>query len=123
MAIKFSLDEETALISLLEPLRLAMPDSIPDMVVPAGYQSDGQSAPRAVWWCTGPPVRNRYIRAWIGHDYLCEQAMTWADRNFADACLAYWLRDVFGAPKLKVWYTYLACMTWGRIKFLRRSGW
>ena len=121
MSLNFDQDDD-GLVTLTAPLSLPMPSGITNLNIPAGFRSDGQSAPRGLWFITGPPIRSPYMRCWLGHDFLCERASCWAERTVADACLAFWLRKA-GASKWKVWGTYLACLTYGRIKFLRRNGW
>ena len=99
-----------------------MPFGMRPLLVPAGFTSDGQSAPRGLWWLTGPPIRSPFMKAWLGHDLLCEQSTTWTERAIADALLAYWLIRL-GASRAKAVGTFWACFTYGRIKFLRRNGW
>lgn len=113
---------ETGHVRLLEPVTLPMPWGMPDFVVHAGFESDGQSAPRGLWWLSGPPIRNEFMHCWLGHDLACNLSMTLWERTLADACLGYWLWRK-GASFWKSSATFWACFTYGRIKFLRRNGW
>jgi hypothetical protein len=122
VGLSFRQVRETGNVELLEPVRLPMPWGLRDFVVNAGFISDGQSAPRGLWWLTGPPIRNAFMACWLGHDHACNHSHTMWERTLADACLAYWLWRA-GAGFWKTSGTFWACFTYGRIKFLRRNGW
>ena len=43
-----------------------------DLIIPAGYVSDGATIPRVFWWFV-PPFKPKYLPAVIVHDYLCDK--------------------------------------------------
>jgi hypothetical protein len=43
------------------------------IVVPAGFETDGASVPRPLWWLY-PPLGGDYDRAAVVHDYLYREA-------------------------------------------------
>jgi len=42
-----------------------------NIVVPAGYKTNGANIPRIFWWLI-PPFKPKYLPAVIAHDYLCD---------------------------------------------------
>jgi len=57
-----------------------------DVVVPAGFVTDGASVPR-VFWSIFPPNRTDYLPCAIVHDFLCEtKDLKKADKHFKE-CL------------------------------------
>ena len=57
-----------------------------DIVIPAGFRSDGASVPR-IFWSIFPPNRTDYLPCAIIHDYLCDlEEYKKADIYFCD-CL------------------------------------
>jgi len=51
--------------------KLAMPYEYKDIVVPAGYITNGANIPR-IFWQLIPPFKPKYLPAVIIHDYLTE---------------------------------------------------
>lgn len=70
--------------------------------VPAGFQTDGATVPRFLWWLI--PKMGRHSRAAFAHDWLYRRAEV--PRFFADACFRLFLHGL-GVP----WYRQLA-MYW-----------
>ena len=50
--------------------RTAILDDYPNIIIYAGFESDGASVPRAFWRCF--PPSGQYLGAAIVHDWLCE---------------------------------------------------
>lgn len=81
--------------------------------IPAGFQTDGASVPRALWWFASPT--GELFEAAVVHDYLYSKAATKFDKKHADymfhkelklqnvhpfkARLAYWAVCLFGTPR------------------------
>lgn len=66
--------------TLLEPLQYE------SIIVPTGFETDGASIPRPLWWFL--PTWGRYSRAAVVHDYLCRTktpSRRKADAVFFDA--------------------------------------
>jgi hypothetical protein len=62
-----------------------------DWPVPAGFETDGASIPRALWTFVGSPFTGKYLPAAIVHDYHCmQQRASWQDVHlvFYDAMIA-----------------------------------
>lgn len=92
--------------------RTAVLDDMPNIIIYAGYESDGASVPRALWWAF--PPSGQYTGAAIVHDWLCDTKIC-TKREAADVFLEamtdlgcsravrypmYWAVRLFG-PKLK----------------------
>ena len=92
--------------------RTAVLDDCPNIIIYAGYESDGASVPRFLWvWF---PPSGRYTGAAIVHDWLCDtkictkreasdvflEAMTDLGCSRAVRYPMYWAVRLFG-PKLK----------------------
>lgn len=57
-------DEQGNVFTLLSPIVYE------DLVIPAGFESDGASVPRFFWRCVFPPNDTRALRAAFIHDYV-----------------------------------------------------
>lgn len=57
-----------------------------DIVVPAGFKTNGADVPRFLWWWF-PPNRADYLPAVIIHDYLCEKKEYKKADEYFDNCL------------------------------------
>lgn len=104
-------DDRGNVYTLLEPLQYG------ELIVPAGFESDGASVPRFFWRVVFPPGDADALRAAILHDYIYrEHPAGWtraeADRLFRDvliadgvptfrARLAYWGVRLFGGGSWK----------------------
>lgn len=71
--------------------------------VPAGYEFDGASIPRALWSLIGSPFEPDYLKAACFHDWICEHAVRYTHRTagdevflqlLTDAGVPYWRRAV-----------------------------
>ena len=56
-----------------------------DIIVPAGYRTNGADIPRFLWWYI-PPNWSDILPAVVVHDYLCSLGVNYpkADRYFAE---------------------------------------
>jgi len=45
---------------------------IENVLVPAGYETNGADVPRIFWWVV-PPFKPKYLPAVLLHDYLCDK--------------------------------------------------
>lgn len=104
-------DEAGNVFTLLAPIVYE------DLVIPAGFESDGASVPRFFWRCVFPPNDTRALRAAFIHDYVYRvHPRGWtkkkADQTFykllrengigyCSAKMAYWGVRGFGAPSWK----------------------
>lgn len=52
------------------------------VTIPAGYEVDGATVPRPLWWILSPFTEG--FRAAIVHDYAHHPHMTWEERKRAD---------------------------------------
>jgi len=43
-----------------------------DIIIPAGYETNGANRPR-FWWIVRPPFYPTYMSAVLVHDYLCDK--------------------------------------------------
>lgn len=43
-----------------------------DLVIPAGYKTNGADIPRIFWWII-PPFKPKYLPAVVAHDWLCDK--------------------------------------------------
>ena len=90
---------------LVEPLRYA--GNTDRFIVPAGFQTDFASVPRAFVWLI--PKYGRYTKAAILHDFLCtESAAGRFDRDDADGIFRRVMREL-GVPFLRRW------LMWGAV--------
>lgn len=58
-----------------------------EYTIPAGFECDGASIPRAFWRIIGPPIDCQYVKEAIIHDYLYREqpvSRDIADRDFFD---------------------------------------
>lgn len=71
-----------------------------------GYTWDGASIPRLCWRIIGPKTDNRFLRASLIHDKLCEnKQLVNYDRYFADKVFER-LLFVAGVPAYKRWLMF-----------------
>lgn len=56
------------------------------VIVPAGFETDFASVPRAAWWFCSPAAGN-HAKPSVLHDYLCETSSSqeFADKLFLEA--------------------------------------
>ena len=60
-----------------------------DYTIPAGFECDGASIPRAFWRIIGPPMDCHYIEEAIRHDWLYRSQVV--SRKVADRAFFVWL--------------------------------
>jgi hypothetical protein len=72
--------------------------AVVEVSIPRGYQWDGASIPRPLWWIIGRPKDPRFALASLVHDWICEEAETRPQRVFGDAVFLWLLRDAGVAP-------------------------
>lgn len=86
------------------------------ITVPAGFETDGASVPRVLWWLL--PTWGRYSRAAVVHDLLCAQievgdphphAPTWT----ASAAVFREAMNVSGVDPVTRTVLWLAVRAWG----------
>jgi len=69
-----------------------------DIRVPAGYETDGASIPRILWWFI-PPNESTIMPAVIVHDYMCHiKQYHKGDRYFKE------ILNLLNISKFKIWY-------------------
>lgn len=124
MQLQFSSDRETAVLT--EPFSVDIP-SVGTITVPVGYETDGRSIPRGLWWLTGHPFEGRYLPAAVVHDWLCDAARQQGNyglRVLADAVFFYVLEQTPGVNRFLRASMYLAVRGYGRWAFkpVRRAG-
>ena len=74
LAVQYGEGGGYRLAVLLEPLpwHCDFKGSEAVVIVPPGFESDGASVPRPLWWFL-PPWGDRSTRAAILHDFVCEE--------------------------------------------------
>lgn len=90
-------------------------------VVPAGFETDFASVPRAFVWLI--PTYGRYTKAAILHDFLCEEAKVGRfDRDDADGLFRRAMREL-GVSFLRRWIMWGAvalATQWMHVRDVRR---
>ncbi len=81
--------------------------------VPKGYAFDGASIPRMFWTLVGQPTDGLSLRAACIHDWMCDQAETYAMRRLGDTLFLHVMEDS-GVSKLRRLILYLAVRFYGR---------
>ena len=97
-------------VRIIGPATLLSPLQIAEREVPAGFQTDLASTPRALWWLI-PPF-GRYLVAAIVHDYhYMHQDVTRREADAEFYRLMYW----YGVAWWKRWAMWGAvrCFGWG----------
>ena len=81
-------------------------------IVPKGFETDGASIPRIFWSIAGCPLKAKYVKAAILHDYLYSKN---SKISFHQANLAFYrnMRRA-GIPKLKAKLMYKAVEIFGK---------
>jgi len=104
---------------LVEPLTYQGRDE--PFVVPAGFETDFASVPRAFTWLI--PRYGRYTKAAILHDFLSQQAaagkFAWVD---ADGIFRRTMREL-GVPILRRWLMWAAVRLRSIVEFAPSSLW
>lgn len=85
-------------------------------VLPAGFETDGASIPRWLWWLCGTPLQVPRLYAAIVHDYLYGGGD--ADATRADADDLY--RDLQIALGVPRWKAYVE---WAALRLCGKSHW
>lgn len=76
------------------------------ITVPEGFIFDGASIPKFGWLILGPPFEPEFIIPACVHDWICENANTYADRMIGDSIffkllthedVKYWKRAIMYA--------------------------
>lgn len=99
------LDADWRIWELIEPLvyEVGYLGSGRTIIVPVGFQTDGASVPRFLWWCLSPT--GPWLRAAALHDFLCRSIAAGAPhpeaptRRAADAVFLEAMA-VLGVPRL-----------------------
>lgn len=65
-------------IRLARPLEYVRGNGVRHIIV-EGFETDGGSIPRAVWWLIGHPLDGDHVRACVVHDWLCHLARLGAE--------------------------------------------
>lgn len=58
-----------------------------DVIVPRGFETNGEDSPRWAWILGFPPFKPKYEPAYMVHDYMISVANTWQDIEKANE---YW---------------------------------
>ncbi len=69
-----------------------------EIIVPAGFTTDGASIPRIVWTIIGSPWSGRYARASVVHDYLYQ---TMQFTRYQTDLIFYQAMGILGVPRWK----------------------
>lgn len=90
--------------------------------IPAGFETDGASIPRCLWWLFGSPLESHYMLAAVVHDYHCVQA--WKEGNYyrrvvADSLFRY-LLSCHKVSYLHAASMYAAVRWWGWVSYCLR---
>jgi hypothetical protein len=70
---RFLRGDRRRFIRLLAPLGYVRTNGV-EHIVPAGFECDGGSIPRAFWQLIGHPLDGQYVRSCVTHDWLCSAA-------------------------------------------------
>ncbi len=89
------------------------------ITVPAGFVTDGASIPRLAWRVVGPPIRGRYFRAAVVHDWMYHSGSA-GSRVIADAVFMHMMRQD-GVPFWRRAMIYLSVRCWGRYFYREES--
>jgi len=82
-----------------------------DVVVPAGYITNGADSPRLFWFIY-PPNRTDILPAVIFHDYLCEKEdYEKADRYFDE------ILELLGVKRFDRWVLVTAVRLYHKIRY------
>ncbi len=104
-------DEQGNTFQLSEPMCFRWRGK--DIIVPAGFKSDGASVPPFLWMSVSPKVDSRTIAGAIAHDFLYRSALPGWTRAEADK-MFYDIIRYDGLSWLKAQKAYLGVRLFGR---------
>ncbi|MDL0088172.1 DUF1353 domain-containing protein [Campylobacter gastrosuis] len=82
-----------------------------EIIVPAGYKTNGANVPRLLW-SIYPPNSPEYLSAVVIHDYLCDKE----EYKKADEILKKMMTEL-GVAKWKIYAFYYACRVYHLIRY------
>ena len=88
-----------------------------DYTIPAGFECDGASIPRAFWRIIGPPMDCHYIEEAIRHDWLYRSQVV--SRKVADRAFFVWLNKK--GLRIRRYLIYAAVRLFGWIAWRNRE--
>lgn len=90
------------------------------VTVPAEFETDGATIPRALWSIIGPPMRGNHLIPALIHDYLCVMADTYPKRLMADTTFFALLRE-YKVHWFKRSMMYLGVRFYGRFFWRKKA--
>ena len=73
-----------------------------DIVVPKGFETNGEDSPVWAWVLGFPPFKPKYEPAYMVHDYMISVAKTWQDIEKANKYWAEIMLDVEDTTKVSI---------------------